>query len=112
LTACFAFCCAMFGFALTGQTAPANQIRRIYVEPFTTEASSEKFREGVIAENRSISPSQNAHLAILAGISPRVATGGIRERQSSWRLTSGGPCWNARVGHTAASPPGAQVRWS
>ncbi len=50
LTLCFAFCCAMFGSALARQTAPANQVRRIYVEPFVTQAGSEKFREDVIAE--------------------------------------------------------------
>jgi phosphate ABC transporter phosphate-binding protein len=51
LTFCFAFCCAMFGSALAWQTPPANQAtRRIYVEPFVTQASSEKFREDVIAQ--------------------------------------------------------------
>ena len=50
LTVCFAFCCAMLGSALAWQTAPANPIRRIYVEPFATQAGSEKFREDVITE--------------------------------------------------------------
>jgi phosphate transport system substrate-binding protein len=54
LTACFAFCCAMFGFTLAEQTAPANQIRRLYVEPFATQAGSEKFREDVIRELRKL----------------------------------------------------------
>jgi phosphate transport system substrate-binding protein len=57
LTVCFAFCCAMFccttfGFTLAEQTAPANQIKRLYVEPFATQAGSEKFREDVIRELR------------------------------------------------------------
>lgn len=52
LTICFAFCCAMFWSALAWQTAPANPIRRIYVEPFATHSGSEKFREDVIAELR------------------------------------------------------------
>jgi len=62
LAACFAFwcavlcctmlCCAMFGSALAQQTAPTNQIRRLYVEPFATQAGSEKFREDVIRELR------------------------------------------------------------
>jgi phosphate ABC transporter phosphate-binding protein len=55
LTLCFAFCGAMFGSALTRQTAPANQIRRIYVEPFVTQAGSEKFREDVISKLREVS---------------------------------------------------------
>ena len=54
LTVCFAFCCAMFGSALAWQTAPANQIRRIYVEPFTTQPGCEKFREGLITELRKL----------------------------------------------------------
>ena len=54
LTACFAFCCALFGSALAGQTAPPNQIRRLYVEPFATQAGSEKFREDVISELRKL----------------------------------------------------------
>jgi phosphate transport system substrate-binding protein len=45
----------MFGSALVGQTVPTNQVkRRIYVEPFVTQAGSEKFREDVIAELRKI----------------------------------------------------------
>jgi hypothetical protein len=44
----------MFGSALAWQRAPANQIRRIYVEPFTTQAGCEKFREGVITELRKL----------------------------------------------------------
>ena len=55
LTVYFALCCAMFGSGLALQTAPANRIRRIYVEPFTTQAGSEKFREDVIAELRKLS---------------------------------------------------------
>jgi phosphate transport system substrate-binding protein len=54
LTVCFAFCCAMFGPALAGQTAPADQIRRLYVEPFATQVGSEKFREDVISELRKL----------------------------------------------------------
>jgi phosphate ABC transporter phosphate-binding protein len=53
LTACFAFCCAMLGPTLAGQTAPA-QVRRLYVEPFATQAGSEKFREDVISELRKL----------------------------------------------------------
>jgi phosphate ABC transporter phosphate-binding protein len=56
LTLCFAFFCAMLGSALAWQTPPANQAtRRIYVEPFVTQAGSEKFREDVIAELRKVS---------------------------------------------------------
>lgn len=55
LTVCFAFCCAMFGSALAWQTAPANPIKRIYVEPFATEAGSEQFREDVISDLRKVS---------------------------------------------------------
>jgi hypothetical protein len=54
LTVCFVFCCAMFGYGLALQTAPANRIRRIYVEQFTTQAGSEKLREDVIAELRKL----------------------------------------------------------
>jgi phosphate transport system substrate-binding protein len=54
LTVCFAFCCAMFWSALAWQTAPANPIRRIYVEPFATQTGPEKFREDVIAELRKL----------------------------------------------------------
>lgn len=53
LTACFAFCCAMLGPTLAGQTAP-TQVRRLYVEPFATQAGSEKFREDVITELRKL----------------------------------------------------------
>ena len=73
LTVCFAFCCAMFGFALASQTAPANHIgRRIYVEPFVTRAGSEKFREDVIAELRkvksvSLADGESSADAILGG---------------------------------------------
>src|SRR6202521_2103884 len=72
LTACFAFCCAMFGFALAQQTAPANQIRRLYVEPFATQAGSEKFREDVISELRrsnvvSLAADESSADAILGG---------------------------------------------
>jgi phosphate ABC transporter phosphate-binding protein len=54
LTICLAFCCAMFASALPWQTAPANQIRRIYVAPFTTQAGSEKFRDDAISELRKL----------------------------------------------------------
>jgi phosphate ABC transporter phosphate-binding protein len=52
LTVYFAFCCAVFIPTLAAQTAPANPIRRIYVEPFATRESSGKFRDDVIAELR------------------------------------------------------------
>jgi ABC-type phosphate transport system substrate-binding protein len=45
----------MSGSAFAWQTAPGNRIRRIYVEPFTTRAGAEKFREDVIAELRKLS---------------------------------------------------------
>jgi len=72
LSVCFAFCCAMCGPALAWQTAPANQIRRIYVEPFTTREGSEKFREDVIAELRkmnsvSLAADESSADAILGG---------------------------------------------
>jgi hypothetical protein len=51
---CVAFCCAMVGPTLASQTAPANQIRRIYVEPFATREGSEALREDVLAELRKI----------------------------------------------------------
>lgn len=51
----FGLCCAMSGSAFAWQTAPGNRIRRIYVEPFTTRAGAEKFREDVIAELRKLS---------------------------------------------------------
>jgi phosphate transport system substrate-binding protein len=44
----------MFGSMLAGQTAPPHQIRRLYVEPFATQAGSEKFREDVISELRKV----------------------------------------------------------
>ncbi len=72
LTVCFAFCCAMLGSALAWQTAPANQIRRIYVEPFATQAGSEKFREDVITELQklnsvSLAADESSADAILGG---------------------------------------------
>jgi phosphate ABC transporter phosphate-binding protein len=72
LTVCFAFCCAMLGYALAWQTAPANQIRRIYVESFATQAGSEKFREDVISELRklnsvSLAADESGADAILGG---------------------------------------------
>lgn len=48
----FTLVCAMFMPALVAQTVPANQIKRIYVEPFATRESSQKFRADVIAELR------------------------------------------------------------
>ncbi len=52
LTICIAFCCAMFEYALAWQATPTHQISRIYVEPFATQAGSEKFRDDVIAQLR------------------------------------------------------------
>ena len=48
----FALFCTIFGPGLAAQTAPANPIRQIYVEPFATREGSEKFREDLIAELR------------------------------------------------------------
>ena len=72
LTVCLAFLCAIFGSALAWQTAPANPIRRIYVEPFATQGGSEKFREDVIAELRkmnsvSLAADESSADAILGG---------------------------------------------
>ena len=72
LTVCFAFCCPMFGFTLPQQTAPANPIRRLYVEPFATQAGSEKFREDVVSELRklnsvSLAADESSADAILGG---------------------------------------------
>jgi phosphate transport system substrate-binding protein len=71
-TVCLAFCCAMFGRAFAGQTVPANPIRRLYVEPFATQAGSEKFREDVIGELRklnsvSLAADESSADAILGG---------------------------------------------
>jgi PBP superfamily domain len=49
---CLVLCCGMAGPALAWQAAPANPIRRIYVESFTTREGSEKNREDIIAELR------------------------------------------------------------
>jgi phosphate transport system substrate-binding protein len=73
LTVCFAFCCAMFGSALARQEVPANQIRRIYVEPFATQARSEKFREDVIAELRNV---KSVSLAANATTADAILGGG------------------------------------
>jgi len=77
LTVCFAFwcamfCCTMFVSALSRQTAPASQIKRLYVEPFATQAGSEKFREDVISELRklnsvSLAADESSADAILGG---------------------------------------------
>src|SRR6202451_2975372 len=72
LTVCLAFCCPMFGFTLPQQTAPANPIRRLYVEPFATQAGSEKFREDVVSELRklnsvSLAADESSADAILGG---------------------------------------------
>jgi phosphate ABC transporter phosphate-binding protein len=71
-TACVAFCCAMVGPTLVSQTAPANQIRRIYVEPFTTREGSEALREDMLAELRkmksvSLAGDESSADAILGG---------------------------------------------
>jgi phosphate ABC transporter phosphate-binding protein len=55
LTFCIAFAVLIFGTAHASQTAHTNSVRRIYVEPFVTQAGSEKFREDVIAELRKLS---------------------------------------------------------
>jgi phosphate transport system substrate-binding protein len=52
LTVSFTLFCAIFGPPLAAQTATANPIKRIYVEPFATREGSEKFREDLIAELR------------------------------------------------------------
>jgi len=62
----------MVGLALARQTAPANQIRRLYVEPFATQAGSEKFREDLISELRklnsvSVVADESSAEAILGG---------------------------------------------
>jgi PBP superfamily domain len=62
----------MFGFARAQQTAPASQIRRLYVEPFATQAGSEKFREDVISQLRklnsvSVAADESSADAILGG---------------------------------------------
>ena len=49
--ACLVFCWAMMGLAHAAQK-PANQIRRLYVEPFTTQTDAEKFREDVLSDLR------------------------------------------------------------
>ena len=72
LILCVSFCCVMFGSALARQTAPATQVRRIYVEPFITQAGSEKFREDVIAElsklnSVSLAENESSADAILGG---------------------------------------------
>jgi phosphate transport system substrate-binding protein len=73
LTLCFAWCCAMFGSAFAWQTPPANQAtRRIYVEPFVTQAGSAKLREEVIAQlgklkSVSVTEDESSADAILGG---------------------------------------------
>jgi phosphate ABC transporter phosphate-binding protein len=72
LAVCFSFWCAMLGPAHAGQSATANQVRRLYVEPFATQAGSEKFREDVIAELRklksvSLAADESSADAILGG---------------------------------------------
>jgi phosphate ABC transporter phosphate-binding protein len=51
-TARFVFGCALALPALAWQAANSGPTRRLYVEPFTTKAGSEKLREDVIAEIR------------------------------------------------------------
>lgn len=49
-------CCAFAGSALAWRQArPPLRIKRLYVEPFTTKAGSEKLREDVIAQLRKLS---------------------------------------------------------
>src|SRR6201996_6983867 len=58
LAICSVFCCVLAGATLCGQTtpsnSPSNKVRRIYVEPFTTQKGSETFRDDVIAELRKL----------------------------------------------------------
>ena len=70
------FCCVLAGATLSGQTAPSNspsnKIRQIYVEPFTTQQGSERFREDVIGELRklpsvSLASDESSADAILGG---------------------------------------------
>jgi len=51
----FACCCVMAVPSIAWQAAQSGAIRRLYVEPFTTKAGSEKLREDVIAELRKLS---------------------------------------------------------
>ena len=69
--ACLVFCWAMMGLAHAAQK-PANQIRRLYVEPFTTQTDAEKFREDVLSDLRrlnvvSLAPDESSADAILGG---------------------------------------------
>jgi phosphate transport system substrate-binding protein len=72
LIICFGLCCAMLVPAFAWQAVPANDLRRIYVEPFTTQAGSEKLREDVIADLRKLNsvtlvPDESSADAILGG---------------------------------------------
>ncbi len=71
-TTFLAFCCGMFGPTLASQTAPVNQIRRIYVEPFTTREGSKALREDMLAALRkmksvSIADDESSADTILGG---------------------------------------------
>jgi phosphate transport system substrate-binding protein len=62
----------MLGFALAQRTAQGIPVRQIYVEPFTTQASSEKLRDEVIRALRnlhdvSLTQDQSRADAILGG---------------------------------------------
>ncbi len=56
------FCCAVGVSSLAGQAVQPEGIRRLYVEPFTSKAGSEKIRQDLIAELRK----QNS-ISLLAG---------------------------------------------
>ena len=51
----FACCCTIAVQSFAWQTGRAQEIKRLYVEPFTTKAGSEKIREDLIAELRKLS---------------------------------------------------------
>ena len=72
LIACFVFCSAISELDLARQISPANQIRSLYVEPFTTQAGSEEFREDMISALRrlnvvSLAADESSADAILGG---------------------------------------------
>jgi len=47
---CVAVLCTVLGSARSWQTSSTTRIKQIYVEPFATQAGSEKFRQDLIAE--------------------------------------------------------------
>jgi phosphate transport system substrate-binding protein len=113
----FALCCAAAGSALAWQSPQPSAIRRLYVEPFVTQAGGESLRQGLIAELRKIGsvslvPGESGADAILGGGGEIWIKGYRSLNPRSGRLPSdGSPVYGGYLSVELRDPKGATL-WS